>query len=654
MFTQKSRRLFHRAFTLGMALLLVMGLFVTGQAGHAAPLAGPNLAPPANYVQVISGHFYVNNAPFRNVGVNVASILYMYKYHGEGNFRAELQALKDAGITHIRVFLSNDKLTKEQIGDNLEAALNIIQGYGIYVTVALTDYYGQPVWINDANYVVQGDENSFQTCSVGRCLKPIWVESGYRTNYLPFVQYTVNRFKNNPAIFAWEVGNEIKHEGGNGTALLNFYNDVVANIRQLDSNHMIATGIVDTGWASISPNSLYQNANINFITIHHYVDSSSDTNPAAWPDMNLANQYGKPLVIEEIGVHKNVVAAQGFSFVRSVYTSAYNQPGVDSILQWGGGLTYDYGSTHADYGPFKQGLVNEYKTLWHDLATTVPPASLHLDVFVRGSDNQTIWHRWQTNGSWAAWESLGIPTGGAQSAPSAVSWGVNRIDLFVLCGTNPTNLCHKWFDGTWHSWESWGNPGMSLIYAPDAASMSSGTLEVFAVGSNQKIYQIRYYSGSQHGWQQPFNDGTANSAVSAVSWGGNRLDVFVRGTDNQLYQRTWSGSWGGWSSLGGTLTTGPDASSWGVGEMDVVVASSGGVLWYRRYNNGWGTWQQFPDGSTTVDPSGVSPAANRVDFFARGTDNKLYHRTWNGSWSTWENLDGVLSTGPDAASWSLR
>ena len=68
----------------------------------------------------------------------------------------------------------------------------------------------------------------------------------------------------------------------------------------------------------------------------------------------------------------------------------------------------------------------------------------HLDVFARGPGN-TIWHRsYSDENGWAAWENM---AGGAvTSAPAAVSWGINRIDLFARAGGNV--LCHKWWDGS--------------------------------------------------------------------------------------------------------------------------------------------------------------------------------------------------------------
>jgi hypothetical protein len=50
-----------------------------------------------------------------------------------------------------------------------------------------------------------------------------------------------------------------------------------------------------------------------------------------------------------------------------------------------------------------------------------------------------MWHKW-FQGGWSGWEDLG---GILTSAPSAVSWGPNRIDCFVM-GTDSA-LWHKWW-----------------------------------------------------------------------------------------------------------------------------------------------------------------------------------------------------------------
>ncbi|TMQ91622.1 hypothetical protein ETD83_30050 [Actinomadura soli] len=61
-----------------------------------------------------------------------------------------------------------------------------------------------------------------------------------------------------------------------------------------------------------------------------------------------------------------------------------------------------------------------------------------------------------------------------------------------------------------------------------------------------------------------------------VTWqhGGNRLDVFVRGGNSNLYQKYWTsnGGWSDWVNLGGGLTSSPGAAWRSTGdELHVFV-----------------------------------------------------------------------------------
>jgi len=82
--------------------------------------------------------------------------------------------------------------------------------------------------------------------------------------------------------------------------------------------------------------------------------------------------------------------------------------------------------------------------------------------------------------------------------PKAVSWSVNRLDIFVV-GTDSA-LWHKWWDGSsWGGWESLG-----------------GILESPLNGS-----RLTY------------------GALDAAAWAANRLDIFVAGTDSALWHKWW-------------------------------------------------------------------------------------------------------------------
>jgi hypothetical protein len=61
---------------------------------------------------------------------------------------------------------------------------------------------------------------------------------------------------------------------------------------------------------------------------------------------------------------------------------------------------------------------------------------------------------------------------------------------------------------------------------------------VFVRGTNTHPMH-RAYSGGWSGWEDLGGELAAGSSPAAVSWGANRIDVFIRGLDNELWTRYW-------------------------------------------------------------------------------------------------------------------
>jgi hypothetical protein len=111
----------------------------------------------------------------------------------------------------------------------------------------------------------------------------------------------------------------------------------------------------------------------------------------------------------------------------------------------------------------------------------------------------------------------------------------------------------------------------------------------------------------------------------AVASASNRIDVFVRGTDNGLWQTTWNGATWTWSFLSGVLSSGPDAASCAAGHVDVFVLGTDGGLWQRHFDGTvWGPWQSLR-GRWTSDPGAVCPTGtSSASVFERGPDNAIW------------------------------
>ncbi len=201
------------------------------------------------------------------------------------------------------------------------------------------------------------------------------------------------------------------------------------------------------------------------------------------------------------------------------------------------------------------------------------------------------------------------------------------------------------------SWGGFESLGGILTSPPSAVAWGPNRLDVFVRGTNNAMYH-RWWDGSAWGGFESLA-GNITSPPTAVSWGPNRLDVFALGDDNALWHRWWDGSaWGGWESLGGNLTSPPAAVAWGENRLDVFALGDDNALWHRWWDgSAWGGWESL-GGNLTSPPAAIAWGPNRLDIFARGDDNALYHRWWDGTaWGGWESLGGVLTSPPSGVSW---
>jgi hypothetical protein len=268
--------------------------------------------------------------------------------------------------------------------------------------------------------------------------------------------------------------------------------------------------------------------------------------------------------------------------------------------------------------------------------------------------NQMTWN----GSSWSAWQNLPLGTAGStgpgtvQGAPAVVN-SPSGADVFVRGGDNAL-WTNTYTNGAWGNWTSLGGV---LSASPAAASTGQDRIDVFVRGTDGALYQKTYQQAPGGGaanspnvaWTPNWTNlggpgtGTFTGAPAAVA-SLNRVDVFARGTDNALWQRSYvSGAWSGWSSRGGTLTSSPAAASAGPGQLDVFAAQTGGTVGELSWTaaGGWAaSWSSL--GSTTiVGAPSAAEVGNRVNVYARGTDNYLWQWYRSGSSGVWQKLDGT-------------
>jgi hypothetical protein len=241
------------------------------------------------------------------------------------------------------------------------------------------------------------------------------------------------------------------------------------------------------------------------------------------------------------------------------------------------------------------------------------------------------------------------------SAPAAVTFYrsdiTKTVEAFFMRGPDDALWMVSCIDGSC----SWNHFGGTLASAPAAVSWGPDRLDVVAMGADGAVYHTYSTNGGINwmAWARlGMPSGTSLTLEPALaSWGPNRLDLFVRGVDNTLWHLPYTGSWGAWENLAGILTSSPTAAAWGANRLDVFARGYDNELWHLPYAGSWGTWERIGGLQLDSAPSAVAPASGQLQVFARGIDQALWQRTYNGSWSTWSSLGGTLTAAPSATTW---
>lgn len=147
-----------------------------------------------------------------------------------------------------------------------------------------------------------------------------------RTNH-----YTGVKYKDDPAIFAWELMNEPRYQGQsqeedvNGTTLRKWVDEMGAFVKGIDPNHMLGAGIeghgTEYGFGGDEGNPfvyIYQSPYIDYTTAHPYPTEE-------WADLDL--EETKTLIRQWISDAHDVVG-------KPFYMSEFNVHNVDRTLWW--------------------------------------------------------------------------------------------------------------------------------------------------------------------------------------------------------------------------------------------------------------------------------------------------------------------------------
>ncbi len=250
--------------------------------------------------------FVVNGRVFRFIGVNLRGLVWYGSGHtlpaSTSGYRGEsLDRTREMGARVVRVFLPSHKGSTQETIERLGQALALAGDRGLYILPAFVNYY------SDTEFYLPGDLYLYEKLDPnfnGNLLGGAFFRDRYQDHYLPFVRAVVDAFKDDPRIFAWEVGNELKYEpawqDNDRAAFIGFMHTVAREIKRVDRNHLVATGMISASHASLNQGDLwrklYGGPEFDFLTVHCYNEQYEGK-----LDHDYAARLNKPFIVEEAG-----------------------------------------------------------------------------------------------------------------------------------------------------------------------------------------------------------------------------------------------------------------------------------------------------------------------------------------------------------------
>jgi hypothetical protein len=417
---------------------------------------------PPPFVRASGGGFKLCDQDIRFVGFNLQRVCHygygdLLPFSNTSDIATNLNYCVAAKATVIRLFCAYNGIGQTATGNRLQTVLDACQARGIRAIVAFTDVYnnGQHPQGDTGFYTVPGH------CCGLMLLNHTFYESGYTTNYLPQALYLANRFRDHPAVFAWQLGNEIR-DVGNPATTVSFCQNVAAQIRAVDPNHMISAGMIGYRSSGLSLSQALQlYGSMDFVGTHNYNGDDTDN------DSDVAGQLNKPYVIDEAGFAGSVYGPD-----RTPEAGADIQKwlgrGVDGYLQWGLMATdLDNGDGDQIFGVDK---------VFHN-----PDFTLYRNLF---------------NAQGAAFQlppTVGVSPG--QLQPTAPMDGVPPDDVFLVQNLGPGSFNFQVSEST-----SW----LSVSPAAGTAACASAPVTIQYATSS-------LLPGTHHGSVQIVSAGTAGS-----------------------------------------------------------------------------------------------------------------------------------------------
>jgi hypothetical protein len=281
------------------------------------------------------------------------------------------------------------------------------------------------------------------------------------------------------------------------------------------------------------------------------------------------------------------------------------------------------------------------------------------DVFlvVRKLDNR-IYYRTLSNNVWGDWKD--VPGGTVFGTPGAVVYD-DKLYM-VVQSTDGNSFLFGSIDLSDDSFSGWSYLSGATLSKPTLVCWENSERLVLVVrGIDNRIYHRQYnlVTESWGSWNAVPTGSTVDSPAAAID--GNYLHLVVRGMDNSLYHKRVylpTLNYLGWTQISGTTPSAPTLVSNYRTEGDdhllyLIVRGSDNGIYLRSYTGGWSSWSNLPGG--TKNEVGACIESSKPDPFATlhlvvtGLTGGLYHGKYglnSESFLGWSFISGDTPSSP--------
>ena len=346
---------------------------------------------------------------------------------------------------------------------------------------------------------------------------------------------------------------------------------------------------------------------------------------------------------------------------------------VSNITGWGNAVTWDGSDPVHHPQPYPVYNPSTYTPVYGDIAQYSSPAPYGHVAFVTGVDPNTHiaslaeynsgfpldshgnpqWGLYYDGNTTASGSSgtpnryihIGTPSSSSIAVPVGIDFS-GTLNVFTIGGDN--NVYQDFWNSGTNTWNGFTSIGTGMSGSP-ATIVNSSAVNIFAIGTNGTVY-TEYNSGSGwSGWTSMNNSQAMTGSPTIMRYGSSELDLYALGTNGTPYKDTWNGTWGGWTSMTGTLASNLSAIQYG-SEMDVFGRNSSGTPYKDTWNGsgwtGWSTLSGTISGNIAAMPYSTY---GEYDLWANTSGGDIFRKTWTGSgWVDWADYGGTFGGSPAA------